>query len=118
MLIKNIGRLCKQNSKNGEKKKIRILERRYFIDFEKSACEKGIYIWKQVITKSKQTSVYKWQCECEYPSSPDSAMTLMTLTLSSSCFQTDHSWISFELMPGDGTKERNKASHAEHSHLL
>ena len=54
-----------------------------------------------VITKSKQTNDYKWQCECEYPSSPDSAMTLMTLTLSSSCFQTDHSWISFELMPGD-----------------
>ena len=88
-----------------EKKSMRILERRYSIDFKKSACEKGIYIWKQVIKQSKQTSVYKWQCECEYPPSPDSAM---TLTLSSSCFQTDHSSISFELMPGDGTKERNK----------
>ena len=42
-----------------------------------SACEKGIYIWKQIISKLKQASVYKWQCE--YPSSPNFAMTLMTL---------------------------------------
>ena len=61
--------------KKGEKKSIRILERRYSIDFEKSACEKDIYIGKQEI--EKQTSVYKWQCE--YPPSPDFAMTLMTL---------------------------------------
>ena len=72
---------CKQNSKKGEKKSIRILERRYSIDFEKSACEKGIYNWNQEITKSKQTSVYKWQCECEYPPSSDSVMTPITLTL-------------------------------------
>ena len=29
-LSKNIGRFCKQNNKKGEKKRIRILERRYF----------------------------------------------------------------------------------------
>ena len=79
MFMKNIGCFCKQNSKKGANKCIQILERRYFIDFERSACETGIYIWKQVITKSNQTSVYKWQYECEYPSSPNSAMTLMTL---------------------------------------
>ena len=79
MLIKKIGRFCKQYSKKEKKKRIRILERRYSIDFEKLACEKGIYTGKQEIAKLKQTSVYKWQCECEYPSSPNSAMTLMTL---------------------------------------
>ena len=68
MFIKNSGRFCKQNSKKGEKKRKRILERRYSIDFEKSACENGAYIWKQIITKLKQTGVYKWQCEYEYPS--------------------------------------------------
>ena len=58
---------------------MRVLERRYSIDFKKLACEKGIYIGKQEITKLKQTSVYKWKCECEYPSSPDSAMTFIFL---------------------------------------
>ena len=53
MIIKNIGRFCKQNNKKGEKESKRILERRYSIDFEKSACEKGIYIGKQENCKIK-----------------------------------------------------------------
>ena len=43
-VYQNIRRFCKQNSIKGEKKRIHILERRYSIAFEKSACEKGIYI--------------------------------------------------------------------------
>ena len=115
MLIKILDVFANEIVKTEKRNVYVYLKEDILLIFEKSACEKGIYKWNQEITKSKQTSVYKWQCECEYPSSPESTMTLMTL---SSCFQTDHSWISFELMPGNGTKERNKGSHAARSNLL